>query len=291
MSEPLSAGVSLRRRAVAALFGAWCRAATLACLILLGLLVADVLRHGWNHLTWTFLSSVPSRFPNRAGMKTAFWGSVWLISLTTAIAVPVGIATAVYLEEYARRGWFTRIIETNIANLAGVPSIIYGILGLGLFVRALHLQRSILAGAFTMSLVVLPTVIIAAQEALRAVPDSIRHASLALGATRWQTVRYQVLPAALPGLLTGVVLAVSRAMGEAAPLIMIGALSYIAFVPQNPMDPFTVLPIQIFNWTARPQAEFRNIAAAGILVLLALLLSMNALAIVLRQRAAKRIRW
>jgi phosphate transport system permease protein len=175
--------------------------------------------------------------------------------------------------------------------LAGVPSIVYGILGLGLFVRAMSLERSVLSGALTMALVILPVVIISAQEALRAVPDSIRHASLALGATRWQTVWHQVLPAALPGLMTGIVLAISRAMGEAAPLIMIGALTYVAFVPKTPMDPFTALPIQIFNWSSRPQDEFRELAAGGIVVLLVLLLCMNAVAVLLRHRHEKRVRW
>jgi phosphate transport system permease protein len=279
------------RHWVARLFEFGCLVATLVCVLLLALLLANVAYHGATRLSWKFLTSFPSRFPDRAGIKSALWGSVWLISLTALFAVPVGVGAAIYLEEFSRRGRWRGIVQTNISNLAGVPSIVYGILGLGLFVRALALKRSVLAGSLTMALVILPIIIVAAQEALRAVPDSIRHASYALGATRWQTVWRQVLPAALPGLMTGVVLAISRAMGEAAPLIMIGALTYVAFVPKTPMDPFTALPIQIFNWSSRPQDDFRDLAAAGIIVLVVLLLCMNTLAVVLRYRYGKRIRW
>jgi phosphate transport system permease protein len=286
-----AAGTSLARRLVARLFEACCLAATLLSVLLLAVLLGNVLYRGAAWLNWSFLTSFPSRFPAKAGVKAALWGSVWLITLTTLVAVPVGIGSAIYLEEYGRRNWWSRFVQTNIANLAGVPSIVYGILGLALFVRTLALGRSVLAGSLTMALVILPVVIIAAQESLRAVPDSIRHASYALGATRWQTVWHQVLPAALPGLMTGIVLAISRAMGEAAPLIMIGALTYIAFVPRGPMDPFTALPIQIFNWSSRPQQDFRNVAAAGIIVLLVLLLVMNTLAVIIRHRSGKQIRW
>ncbi len=279
------------RRAISKLFEFACLGATLASVALLVVLLANVVYHGASRLNWNLLTSFPSRFPDKAGIKAALWGSVWLISLTTLFAVPVGVGAAVYLEEYGRRNWWQRIVETNISNLAGVPSIVYGILGLGLFVRALAFDRSVLAGSLTMTLVILPIVIISSQEALRAVPSSIRHASYALGATRWQTVWHQVLPAALPGLLTGVVLAISRAMGEAAPLIMIGALTYVAFVPKSPMDPFTALPIQIFNWSSRPQEAFRDVAAAGIIVLLVLLLLMNAAAVILRHRSGKNVRW
>jgi phosphate transport system permease protein len=195
------------------------------------------------------------------------------------------------LEEYAKASRWRSLVQLNISNLAGVPSIVYGILGLGLFVRALMLQRSILAGALTLTLVVLPIIILAAQEALRAVPDSIRRASYALGATRWQTVRYQVLPASLPGIMTGVILAISRALGEAAPLVAIGAATYITFVPKSLQDEFSALPVQIFDWASRPQAEFRDVAAAGIIVLLALLLVMNAGAVFVRYRYGQRIRW
>ena len=279
------------RRIISKLFELACLGATLASLALLVLLLGNVVYHGASRLNWGFLTNFPSRFPDKAGIKAALWGSVWLIGLTTLIAVPVGVGAAVYLEEYGRRNWWRTIIETNISNLAGVPSIVYGILGLGLFVRALGFDRSVMSGALTMALVILPIVIISSQEALRAVPSSIRHASFALGATRWQTVWHQVLPAALPGLLTGVVLAISRAMGEAAPLIMIGALTYVALVPKSPMDPFTALPIQVFNWSSRPQDEFREVAASGIIVLLVLLLCMNAAAVILRHRHGKHVRW
>jgi phosphate transport system permease protein len=225
------------------------------------------------------------------GILAALAGSAWLIVITIIVSVPVGIMTAIYLEEYAKKNKLTSLIEINIANLAGVPSIIYGMLGLGLFVRWMHLERSVLAGAFTMTLLILPVIIIAAREALRAVPDSIRHAALALGATRWQTVWHHVLPSALPGILTGVILSVSRAIGETAPLIMIGALTYVAFTPKHPMDMFTVLPIQVFNWASRPQADFLNLAAAGIIVLLFVLLTLNSVAIIIRTRFQKFVNW
>jgi phosphate transport system permease protein len=195
---------------------------------------------------------------------------------------------AIYLEEYASKNRFTAFIEVNIANLAGVPSIVYGILGLAVFVRFMGLERSVLAGAMTMSLLVMPVIIIAAKEAIRAVPSSLRQAAFAVGATRWQVVRHHVLPSAIPGILTGVILALSRAIGETAPLIMIGALTYVAFVPEGPLDEFTALPIQIFNWTARPQETFHELAAGGIIVLLAILLLMNATAVYIRYRGSKR---
>jgi phosphate transport system permease protein len=259
--------------------------------VALAVLLFDVLRDGLAWLDWQFITSFPSRFAERAGVKAALAGSVWLIGLTALFSFPIGVATAIYLEEYAPQNRLTRIIQLNIANLAGVPSIIYGLLGLAVFVRALALERSVLSGALTMTLLILPTIIIAAQEAIRAVPSSLRQASFALGATRWQTVWHHVLPVALPGILTGTILALSRAIGEAAPLITIGALTFIAFTPQSPGDPFTVLPIQIFNWVSRPQDEFHGIAAAGILVLLIVLLSMNAVAIFLRNRYQKRVNW
>jgi phosphate transport system permease protein len=201
------------------------------------------------------------------------------------------VGAAVYLEEYSKKTRFTRIIEINISNLAGVPSIVYGILGLAFFVRGLMLGRSLLAGALTLALLILPIIIISSQEAIRAVPGSIREASYALGATKWQTIRNHVLPAALPGILTGNILALSRAIGEAAPLIMIGALTFVAFTPQSPLDPFTALPIQIFNWASRPKTEFQSLAAAGILVLLFLLLAMNAAAIIIRNKYQRYLRW
>lgn len=253
-------------------------------------LLVDVAQAGIGRVGLEFIDSFPSRKPEEAGIKAALWGTIWMMAMTAAFAVPIGIGAAVYLEEYAPRNWLTRIIQTNIANLAGVPSIVYGILGLALFVRAMELGRSVLAGSLTMALLVLPIVIIASQEALRAVPSSIREAAYALGASRWQVVSRQVIPAAFPGMLTGMILALSRAIGETAPLIMIGALLFVPFTPEGPLDRFTVLPIQIFNWTSRPQSEFQENAAAGIIVLLTVLLSMNALAIFLRHRFQSRMR-
>jgi phosphate transport system permease protein len=252
--------------------------------VLLGVLLFHVSREGLGWLDWDFLTSFPSRFAERAGIKSALAGTLWLIMLTALFSIPVGLAAAVYLEEYARPSRLNTLIEINIANLAGVPSIVYGILGLALFVRGFALGRSVLAGSLTMTLLILPTIIIAAREAIRAVPQSIRHASYALGATRWETVRHHVMPAALPGVLTGIILALSRAIGETAPLVMIGALAFVAYVPAGPLDGFTALPIQIFNWTSRPQEEFHGLAAAAIIVLLVVLLLMNSIAIYIRNR-------
>lgn len=248
-------------------------------------LVLDVLLRGAPWLDWQFLTSFDSRFPARAGILAALAGTGLMMAMTLALALPVGVMAAIYLEEYARESWLKSFIQINISNLAGVPSIIYGLLGLTIFVRQLGLGRSILAGAMTMALLVLPVIVVATQEALRAVPSSIRDASLALGATKSQTIWHHVLPQAVPGILTGNILAASRAIGETAPLVTIGALTFVPFTPQSIMDRFTVLPIQIFNWTSKPQAEFHDLAAAGIVVLLAVLLTMNSIAIVLRQRA------
>jgi phosphate transport system permease protein len=256
--------------------------ATIFGLVVLVALLVDVVVKGHAWLDVDFLTNFPSRFPAQAGIKSAIFGSLWMIGLTALVAVPVGIASAVYLEEYASKGWFFRVIQINIANLAGVPSVIYGILGLAVFVRYFALERSLLAGALTMALLILPIIIIAAQEALRAVPQGIRESAYALGATRRQVIWSHLLPISAPGIMTGVILALSRAIGETAPLIMIGALTFIAFLPTGVMDPFTVLPIQIFNWTARPQAEFQGLAAAGIIVLLVVLFAMNLSAILLR---------
>jgi phosphate transport system permease protein len=257
-------------------------------LLALGALLVDVAVDGIGRLSWQFLTSYPSRRPSGAGILPALVGSFYVILLTGLIAVPIGIAAAVYLEEYGARGRFGRIIEINIANLAGVPSIVYGLLGLGLFVRTLAFGRSVLAGAATLALLVLPVVILSTREALRAVPMSLREGSYALGATKWQTVQRQVLPAALPGILTGIILALSRAIGETAPLITIGALTYVPFVPDSIWSPFTVLPIQIFDWVSRPQSGFAANAAAGILVLVALLVLLNAAAILIRDRYQRR---
>jgi phosphate transport system permease protein len=231
-----------------------------------------------------FLSSFPSRTPAEAGIFSAVTGTLYMMVITAAIAFPIGVGAAIYLEEYARRNWFSRMIQVNISNLAGVPSIIYGLLGLQVFVRVLEFERSVLAGACTMALLVMPIIIVSAQEALRTVPPSMREAAYAVGATRWQVIRYHVLPYAFGGMLTGNILAMSRAIGETAPLIAIGALTFIAFLADSPTDDFTVLPIQIFNWVARPQAGFHEIAASAIIVLMVILLLMNTAAIIMRQR-------
>jgi phosphate transport system permease protein len=278
----------LRARVLDALFRSVSFAALALALLSLGALLVDVAIDGAGRLSWQFLTSYPSRRASAAGILPALVGSFYVLTLTGLMAVPLGVAAAIYLEEYGARGRLGRIIEINIANLAGVPSIVYGLLGLGLFVRALALGRSVVAGAATLALLVLPVVILATREALRAVPHSLREGSYALGATKWQTVQRQVLPAALPGILTGVILALSRAIGETAPLITLGALTYVPFLPDSPWSPFTVLPIQIFNWVSRPQPGFAANAAAGILVLLAMLLAMNAAAIVIRDRFQRR---
>jgi phosphate transport system permease protein len=250
----------------------------------LGALVWDVLSDGASRLRWSFITNIASRHAEDAGVYHALMGSIWVIAVTGALALPVGVAAAIYLEEYGSRSRMARFIELNIANLAAVPSIIYGLLGLGLFVRWLGMGQSVMAGAATLALLALPVVILSTREALRTVPSTIREGSYALGATKWQTIWNQVLPMALPGILTGLILALSRSIGETAPLITIGALTYIPFAPDSVWSKFTVLPIQIFNWVSRPQAEFATNAAAAILVLLALLLSMNAVAIIVRDR-------
>src|SRR5690606_25188505 len=253
----------LRRRHRKAKMFAWlCAGVTWAGVFLLAVLLWDVSVDGFRWLDWQFLDSFPSRFPERAGIKSALVGTLYLIVLVALISIPIGVSTALYLEEFANnKSRMSRFIEVNISNLAGVPSIVYGILGLAIFVRALALERSLLSGALTMSLLILPVIIIASREAIKAVPMSIRYAALSLGATRWQTTWAHVLPASFPGILTGVILALSRAIGETAPLIMIGALTFVAFLPEGPMDQFTALPIQIFNWVSRPQQEFHELAA------------------------------
>lgn len=275
------------RHKKAQLFRSFCIAVTSFAIVILAILIYQVSILGFPWLDAQFLSSFPSRFPEKAGIKSALIGTLWLVSLTAAIAIPIGALAAVYLEEYAKPTRLTELININIANLAGVPSIVYGILGLAIFVRFFALERSVLSGALTMSLLVLPVIIIASKEAIKAVPGSLRQAAFAVGATRWQVIRAHVLPAALPGILTGVILAISRAIGETAPLIMIGALTYVAFVPNGPMDEFTALPIQIFNWTSRPQQEFHELASAGIVVLLLVLLVMNSIAVYIRYRGSK----
>ena len=263
-------------------------ATLIIALAALGALVYDIFADGASRLSLSFLMNTGSRNAEEAGVYHALMGSIWVIALTGLLALPIGVAAAIYLEEYGTRSRLARFIELNIANLAAVPSIIYGLLGLGLFVRLMGMGQSVMAGAATLALLALPVVILSTREALRTVPSSIREGSYALGATKWQTIWNQVLPMALPGVLTGLILALSRAIGETAPLITIGALTYIPFAPDSVWSKFTVLPIQIFNWVSRPQAEFKANAAAGILVLLALLLSMNAIAIIVRDRFQRR---
>jgi phosphate transport system permease protein len=279
-----SSSSSAGRRRADVVFQAAALLVLMATLGALAALVATVWSDGASRLDWRFLTSFPSRRAEDAGIYHAIVGSFYVILLTAAMALPVGVAAATYLEEYGGRNPMARFIELNIANLAAVPSIIYGLLGLGLFVRLMGMGRSVLAGSATLALLALPVVILSTREALRTVPSSIREGSYALGATKWQTVWYQVLPMSLPGILTGLILALSRAIGETAPLIAIGALTYIPFAPDSIWSPFTVLPIQVFNWVSRPQVAFKENAAAGILVLLTLLLTMNAIAIVLRDR-------
>lgn len=279
-----------KRHRKARIFALFCAGVTWSSVLLLAVLLFQVCVTGLGWLDWQFITSFPSRFPERAGIKSALVGTLWLIGLVAVISIPVGVSTALYLEEFAGKGKLAKLIEVNISNLAGVPSIVYGILGLAIFVRFFALERSLVSGALTMSLLVLPTIIIASREAIMAVPQSIRYAAFSLGATRWQTTWAHVLPASFPGIMTGVILALSRAIGETAPLIMIGALTFVAFLPQGPMDSFTALPIQIYNWVSRPQAEFHELAAAGIIVLLLVLLLMNATAIYIRSKTERRLK-
>jgi phosphate transport system permease protein len=272
------------RRRLDAGFRFACRLAAVISLAALGLLLVDVLREGASRLSLDFLTRYPSRLPERAGIRSPIMGSVWVVSLTALISFPIGVGAALYLQEYAGRHRLTRILQASLANLAGVPSVVYGILGLAIFVRALGLGRSVLAASLTLAILILPVVIATAQEAIRAVPASLREAAFGLGASRWQVIRWLVLPLALPGIVSGTILAVSRAAGEAAPVLVIGALTFVAFSPSGPLDPFTVLPIQIFNWTANPQADFHQLAAAAIVVLLAVLLALNSVAIFIRHR-------
>jgi phosphate transport system permease protein len=279
-----------RRHRKAKIFALFCATITWSCVLLLGVLLYQVSIDGFKWLDWQFISSFPSRFPERAGIKSALVGTIWLIALVAAFSIPVGVSTALYLEEFAGKGKLAKIIEVNIANLAGVPSIVYGILGLAIFVRYFALERSLISGALTMSLLILPVIIIASREAIKTVPLSIRNAAYSLGATKWQTTWAHVLPASFPGIMTGVILALSRAIGETAPLIMIGALTFVAFLPEGPMDSFTAMPIQIYNWVSRPQQDFHDLAAAGIIVLLMVLLIMNATAIFFRNKTERRLK-
>ncbi len=264
-------------------------AISIALLVLVVLLV-DVVIDGAPRISWSFLTNFPSRKPLDAGLFSALVGTIWVMVLVAIIAFPIGVGAGLFLEEFAGDTWYAQIIEININNLAGVPSIIYGLLGLQVFVRLMEPitgGRSILSGALTLALLILPILIVSTREAIRSVPDSIRQAGFALGATKWEVVWNHVLPLAFPGILTGTILSLSRAIGETAPLIMIGALTFISFLPDGPQSPFTVLPIQIYNWVARPQAEFHVNSAAGIIVLMVMLLLMNSTAIYLRGRFQK----
>lgn len=270
-------------------FYALCLAAVLISLGMLAVLLIYLGQQGYARVSWDFLTSFPSRHPEKAGIHAALLGSIYVVGIAGITSFVLGVAASVYLEEYAQRSKFAQIARINIANLAGVPSIVYGLLGLEIFVRVMDLGRSVLAGGFTLALLVLPIIIVASSEAIRAVPSSLREGGFGLGATRWQVVRHLVLPQAFPGILTGVILAVSRAVGETAPLIAMGALTFVPFAPDGPLDRFTVLPIQIFNWVSRPQEGFHEAAAAAIIVLLVVLLLMNALAVFLRNKFQNRL--
>ena len=251
----------------------------------LAALLIDVLIDGLGFLNWKFLTNYASRKPLESGILAPMAGTVWVVGLTAIFTIPVGIGTAIYLEEFARKNRLTRLIELNISNLAGVPSVIYGLLGLAVFVQFLfNGSRNLTAGALTMTLLILPIVIIASQEAIKAVPSSYRDAAYAMGATRWQVVKTVVMPQAVPGMMSGIILALSRAVGESAPILIISSLVWVTFVPTSPDSKFTVLPLQIFTWVSQPQEDFRSIAAAGIIVLLLILLGMNAVAIWIRNK-------
>ena len=264
--------------------------ATIVGIVVLGVLLVDVGIDGIPRLSWEFLTSLGSSSPESAGMYAGLIGSLWLVALTALFAVPLGIGAAIYLEEYASDNWLNRIVEINISNLAGVPSIVYGLLALGIFVNYLGFLTggtSIISGAAALSLLILPVIIIATREAVRAVPDKVREGGYALGATQWDVVRGHVLPMALPGAMTGTILALSRAIGETAPLIVVGAATFMTFTPDGPTDRFTALPIQIFSWTTLPQEGWTAVAAAGIVVLMVVLLLMNSIAITIRNRTQR----
>lgn len=297
------------RHFISGAFHLLCSLSAWVGIVALVVMLVVIFRMAQGSLDWKFLTSFDSASPNRTGILVGIWGTFWLMLMTSVIAIPVGVAAAVYLEEYARKNWLTNLIQLNISNLAGVPSIVYGILGLTVFVRNMQMGNTLLSAALTLSILVLPIIIIATQEALRSVPQSIRHASLALGATKWQTIWAQVLPASIPGIMTGVILSLSRAIGESAPLIVLGAVTYIGQTPgkietipqllrdpaaisQVPMASYTVLPLQIYNYAAlQAKSGFRHEAAAAIIVLLAILLSMSSIAIFIRHRFQKNLKW
>ena len=272
-------------------FAAIALSATFFGVLALVVLLYDVALDGFAGLDWHFLTSFPSRKPEEAGVKSALMGTLWVMSFTALFSIPVGVGASIYLEEFAPKSWFTRLIETNISTLAGVPSVVYGLLGLAVFNIGLKLGPSIVTAAATLTLLILPIIIVASREALRSVPPSMREAAMALGATRWQAVWHQVLPAGVPAILTGIILALGRAIGETAPLIAIGAFHAVFFTPTSPLDSFTVLPLQIFGWIARPIPGFRENAASAIVVLLIVLLLMNSVAVAIRHVYARRRRW
>lgn len=281
----------IRYQIYGAAFQAICLLANFMALLFLGVILVQIISDGHAGLSIDFITGFPSRDPSRAGILPAAVGTIYMMLLTALFSIPMGVGAAIFLEEYSSRAPFIHFIRLNIQNLAGVPSIVYGILGLTLFVRGLRIDslglelsfgRSLMSGSLTMALVILPIITISTQEALRAVPETYRLAGFGIGMTRWQVVRYQVLPMAMPGIMTGIILSLSRAIGESAPLIMMGALMFVAFLPANPLDSFTVLPIQIFNWAGRPQKAFHDVAASGIIVLLLILILMNATSIILR---------
>lgn len=266
-------------------------ACTVFGLLMLAIFIGNILIEGLSRIDWQFITNFPSRNPEKAGILPALVGTLWVMGLTALIAIPLGIAAAIYLEEYAKKSWFYNLLEVNISNLAGVPSIIYGLLGLEIFGRIMGMGGSLAAGASTLSLLILPIIIVSTREALKAVPKSIKEASFAMGASKWQTVWYQLLPASFGGIITGVILALSRAIGETAPLIVIGALAYVTFLPANPTDKFSALPIQIFSWISRPQKDFAINAAAAIIILLLITFVMNGIALYYRNKWQKKMKW
>jgi phosphate transport system permease protein len=271
------------------LFKFWGIGCTLIGLVLLVVFIGGILIDGLGRIDWGFITDLPSRKSEKSGIWTPLMGSIWILILTAIISFPISVAAGVYLEEYAKKNRLAALLEINISNLAGVPSIIYGLLGLEVFVRIMNLGASVLAGALTLSLLILPIIIVATREAIKAVPSSIRDASYALGASKWQTIWNQILPASSGGILTGVILALSRAVGETAPLIVVGALAYVPFAPKGPLDQFSVLPIQIFNWISRPQSGFIENAAAAIIILLLITFIMNGIAVYFRNKWQKKL--
>ena len=284
-------GSKLTRRWSSWLFAAIAILATAFGIVALGVLLFILARDGFGGISWDFLTSFPSRKPEDAGIKSALMGTLWVMGFTALFSIPVGVGAAIYLEEFARKSWFTKLIETNISTLAGVPSVVYGLLGLAVFVFGINLGPSIIAAAATLTLLILPIIIVASREGLRSVPSSMREAAMALGATKWQAVWHQVLPAGMPAVLTGIILALGRAIGETAPLIAMGAFTSVFFTPTSPLDSFTVLPIQIFSWISRPLPGFQQNAASGIVILLIVLLLLNSVAVALRHIYSGRSRW